>query len=325
MVLIGLFMVAGAIINHVRGTGGGPGEDGPPWFVGPFALLVIGSLAFFVIRKIVRSFRPLAEVADAAQHVADGDYSVRVTPPRGRDGSGVVTAFNTMAARLEENEQQRQRLLADIAHELRTPVAVVQGTIEAMLDDVYPMDRAHLAPLLDQTHAVARLLDDLQTLATTEAGTLSLHRTATDLDGLVQASVTSFGPAATRKDVTLRADATSKATLDLDPVRIRQVLDNLLTNAIRYTPNGGDIVVATARQADVVEITVRDTGEGMTPEDAMRMFERFVKAADSGGSGLGLAIARGLVQAHGGTISATSGPGEGTTVTFTLPFGESAP
>ena len=321
VVLIGLFMVAGAIINHVRGTGGGPGEDGPPWFVGPFALLVVGSLAFFIIRKIVRSFRPLAEVADAAQRVADGDYSVRVTPPRGRDGSGVVTAFNTMTARLEQNEQQRQRLLADIAHELRTPVAVVQGTVEAMLDDVYPLDREHLAPILDQTHAIARLLDDLQTLATTEAGTLSLHRITTDIDDLVRACTSSFTPVAAVKDVTLRAETTSKTELDVDPVRIRQVLDNLISNAIRHTPAGGEIAVTSRAQGETAELTVRDTGEGMSPDDVAQMFERFVKAADSGGSGLGLAIARGLVQAHGGEISATSTPGVGTTVTFNLPIG----
>jgi signal transduction histidine kinase len=230
-----------------------------------------------------------------------------------------VAAFNTMTARLEENEQQRQRLLADIAHELRTPIAVVQGTIEAMLDEVYPMDRAHLAPLLDQTHAVARLLDDLQTLATTEAGTLSLHRSATDIDDLVRASVMAFGPAASRAGIALRAEVTTDTSLDLDQMRIRQVLDNLITNALRFTPAGGEIVVTTRTTPDGVAVVVRDTGRGMEQADAERMFERFVKAADSGGSGLGLAIARGLVQAHGGEISAISAPDTGTTVTFTLP------
>lgn len=313
-------MIAGAIVNHVRDSSGfGSDGDGPPRWWPPLALLAIGALVFLLVRKIVRAFRPLAEVVDAAQRVAEGDYAVRVAPPRGRDSAGVVDAFNTMAARLEENEQQRQRLLADIAHELRTPVAVVQGTIEAMLDDVYPMDRAHLAPLLDQTHAVARLLDDLQTLATTEAGTLSLHHSATDIDDLVLACVTAFGPVANREGVALRAEVSSAETLDLDPLRIRQVLDNLITNALRFTPAGGDVVVTTSAQPDGVAVAVRDTGRGMEPADAERMFERFAKAADSGVSGLGLAIARGLVRAHGGDIAAVSAPAEGTIVTFTLP------
>jgi two-component system OmpR family sensor kinase/two-component system sensor histidine kinase BaeS len=323
--LIVLIMIAGAIVNHLRDSSGfRPDGDGPPGWWPPLTLLLIGSLVFLLVRKIVRAFRPLAEIVDAAQRVAEGDYAVRVSPPRGRDSSSVVQAFNTMAARLEENEQQRQRLLADIAHELRTPVAVVQGTIEAILDEVYPMDRAHLAPLLHQTHAIARLLDDLQTLATTEAGTLSLHRTTTDIDDLVLASVTAFGPVASREGIALRAEVTTWEPLDLDPLRIRQVLDNLITNALRFTPAGGEIVVTSRQTANGVEVAVRDTGRGMEPTDAERMFERFVKAADSGGSGLGLAIARGLVRAHGGEISAVSAPDQGTTVTFALPRQSSA-
>ena len=318
LALIGLIIVASAILSHMRETIGTPGPDGPPRFIGPLLLLFIGTLAFLVIRKIVRSFRPLTELADAAQRVTEGDYSVRVTP-RGRDVSGMVVAFNTMTARLEQNEQQRQRLLADIAHELRTPVSVVQGTVEAMLDDVYPLDRAHLAPILDQTHAIARLLEDLQTLATTEAGTLSLHRSRSDIDELVGGCASSFTPVASKKGVKLRVEAASHAELDVDPIRIRQVIDNLLTNAIRYTPAGGEIVVGTVAASDMVEISVSDTGQGMAPTEVAKMFDRFVKSADSGGSGLGLAIARGLVQAHGGTIAATSNQGRGTTVTITLP------
>lgn len=318
-----LFIVAGAIINHAGGDWGPPADDreGPPsgfWWP-PFALLIIGSLIFIVARKLSRTFAPLEGVMDAAGRVAEGDYSVRVAAGGPSDVRGVVAAFNTMTERLATNETQRKRLLSDIAHELRTPLAIVHGTIEGMIDDVYPKDPEHLAPLLDQTRRISRLLDDLQTVATAEAGMLALHRSTSNLADLVRDVAGSWAPMAARRGVTVTSASPESVTLDVDAGRIRQVLDNLVTNALRYTPDGGTITLELKARDGGVEIMVRDTGRGMTPEDADRMFERFVKSSDSGGSGLGLAIARSLVEAHGGTISATSRPGQGTTVTIFLP------
>jgi len=318
-----LFVVAAFVLNHAVETWGPPAndDDGPPrgfWWP-PLALLVIGSLIFMVIRKISRTVAPLEGVMDAASRVADGDYSVRVPPGGPPDVQGVVAAFNTMTERLATNEAQRKHLLSDIAHEFRTPLAVVQGTIEGMIDDVYPKDSEHLAPLLDQTRVITRLLDDFQTVATAEAGMLTLHRSASDLADLLPEVVGSWMPIAARRGITMSPAIRESVVLDIDTGRIRQVLDNLVTNALRYTPEGGTITLGLKAIGDGAEIVVQDTGRGMTPDDAARMFERFVKSADSGGSGLGLAIARSLVEAHGGTITATSQPGQGTVVTIRLP------
>ncbi len=322
---IGIFIlgcIALAIINHIGETWGPPDGEGPPgpFFWPPIALLAIGAIAFLLVRKIVRAFRPLAQVIDAADRVAQGDYSARVTTRSPRESRGVVAAFNTMAERLQANEEQRQRLLSDVTHELRTPLAIVQGTIEGMLDDVYPADREHLEPLLERTRAMGHLLNDLQVLANTEAGAISLHFADTDPGDLIRDVAASFGAVASSKGVIVVADPYTTPTVRIDPFRMTQVLDNLVTNSLRYTPEGGTITLRTSQVGDEVLIQVEDTGCGMSEEAATRMFERFEKSADSGGSGLGLAIARGLVVAHGGSISATSRLDEGTTVTIRLPL-----
>ena len=321
ILVVVLVIIAGAIASHSAGRWEAD-RDGPPagfWW-GPLWLLVIAGIIFVIVRKISRTVAPLADVMDAAGRVAEGDYDVRVTPGGSPDVQGVVRAFNTMTMRLAANEEQRKHLLSDIAHELRTPLAVVQGTIEGMIDGVYEPDAATLSPLLDQTKVISRLLNDLQVMATTEAGMLALHRTPTDLVDLLRDVARGFGPAAREHGVALGTNAPEPVVADVDPVRLRQVLDNLVTNALRYTPADGAVVLGLRRVADMAEITVRDTGRGMPPEDAARIFERFVKSADSGGSGLGLAIARGLVEAHGGTIAAESAPGAGTTITIHLPL-----
>lgn len=317
-----LFVVAGFIVNHAGENWGPPAndKDGPPegfWWP-PVALLLVGSLIFIVVRKITRTFAPLEGVMDAAGRVAERDYSVRVVTGGPPDVQRVVAAFNTMTERLATNEAQRKHLLSDIAHELRTPLAVVQGTIEGMIDDVYPKDSEHLAPLLDQTRVISRLLDDLQTVAIAEAGMLALHRSASDLADLLRDVARSWTPIAAGRGIAMTTVIRDSVVLDFDAGRIRQVLDNLVTNAVRYTPEGGTITLELTAVGGEAEVVVRDTGRGMTPDDAARMFERFVKSADSGGSGLGLAIVRSLIEAHGGTISATSGPRQGTTFTIRL-------
>jgi signal transduction histidine kinase len=233
----------------------------------------------------------------------------------------LTDGFDTMISRLEADETQRRTLLADISHELRTPLTVVQGNLEAILDDVYPPDAAHLGLILDETRVLGRLIDDLRTLALSEAGTLALHPEPTDPDVLVGEVVRSFEPAAAAAGVELTAQiAGDLPILEIDPVRIREVLGNLVANALRHTPSGGRVTVAGGVEGRWVRLEVRDTGRGIDPALLPHVFDRFVKGDDSRGSGLGLAIARQLVAAHGGEIAAQSTPGQGTTIRVGLPL-----
>jgi two-component system sensor histidine kinase BaeS len=210
-------------------------------------------------------------------------------------------------------------LLADIAHELRNPLSIIRGYAEGIIDGVYPADEAHLNLLLAETSHMSHLLDDLQTLSRAEAGVLTLHPESVDLGQLLDGLAIAWRSSAEEAGIALSVDAPPNVELRVDPVRIRQVLENLMTNALRHTPAGGSIAVIMESSADSVAIRVRDTGEGITAEDLPFIFDRFTKSADSGGTGLGLAIARRLVEAHSGAISAESVPGAGTTVTVVLP------
>ncbi|MFL6258375.1 MAG: sensor histidine kinase [Thermoanaerobaculia bacterium] len=212
-----------------------------------------------------------------------------------------------------EQDRLRRQLMADVAHELRTPLAILQGRIEGLLDGVYPRDEHHLAELLEETRHLSRLVEDLGTLAHAEAGALELRKETVDLGDLIRDVVASLPrPVA----VVVPAEL---PTLEADPVRIRQVLLNLLANALRHTPVEGAVAVEAEAQPKRILLRVRDSGSGIAPEDLPRIFERFQKGSGSGGSGLGLAIARKLVLAHGGDIGIESAPGKGTEVTVSLP------
>jgi two-component system sensor histidine kinase BaeS len=225
-----------------------------------------------------------------------------------------------MAERLETDEGRRRDLLADVTHELRTPLAVIRGRVEGMRDGLYSGDE-HLALIEDETLVMARLLDDLQLLSNAEAGALRLHRERVEPSELVEAAVAAHRPSAEAAGASLQAVvADGLPGLDVDRVRIGEVLSNLLTNAIRHTPAGGTIIVRAAPHPAGVAFEVDDTGHGIAREDLGRVFRRFAKSADSRGSGLGLAIAQSLVRAHGGEISADSTEGRGTTVRFVLPM-----
>jgi two-component system sensor histidine kinase BaeS len=225
-----------------------------------------------------------------------------------------------MSARLKSSDEQRRSFLADVAHELRTPLSVIRGQAEAIADGVYPGDAAHLAPILDATQALDRLVEDLRTLVLTDAGNLVLHREPTDLGALSADTVESFKTQAEAGGLTLSADiADNLPSIELDPVRIRSVLGNLLSNAIRHTFAGGSVRVTVSPSGDSAVITVTDTGEGIPPELLPRVFDRFVKGANSPGSGLGLAIAHDIAAVHGGTLTIESKLGSGTTVRLTLP------
>jgi len=237
-----------------------------------------------------------------------------------REIRGLARAFNQMAERLEQDAVQRRRLLADVSHELRTPLSVIQGSLEALLDGVHPPDHEHLASLLDSSRTLSRLVDDLRTLSLAEAGELRLHREPTDLGQLLRDAIAGFQAAAESARVTLDlATADDLPSLDIDPTRTQQVVANLLSNALRHTPPGGRVSVRATRAGTAqVVVEVQDTGTGMAPEVAGRIFERFFRGPDSGGSGLGLPIARELIAGQGGEISAESREGKGTTIRFTL-------
>jgi two-component system sensor histidine kinase BaeS len=298
-----------------------------------FVLLVLVLLAFGGARRIAV---PLGNLIEGAGRVEQGDYSVRLEERhRGPYELRALTrAFNDMAARLEADERQRRTLLADVGHELRTPLAVLQGQIEAMVDGIHPADEEHLGAALDEIRVLGQLVEDLRTLTLAEAGTLALHREPTDLAVLVQDAVAGFETLAASAGVTLAVEmADDLPLLEVDPIRIRQVLGNLISNALRYAPGKsavrvvGTLAASPTGSADPgapasagrVSISVVDSGPGIPADLLPHLFERFAKSADSRGSGLGLAIARRLVEAHGGSIRAEQPPGGGTRILFELP------
>ncbi|MCL4301684.1 MAG: HAMP domain-containing histidine kinase [Anaerolineae bacterium] len=304
-------------------------HEGPPpfFFCGIF---LIGLLGFMLVGRLLRRVTtPVGELMEAVGRVEAGDYSTRMAEHGPREVRALVRAFNAMAERLERNETQRRNLLADVTHELRTPLTVIQGNLEGLLDGVYPHDDAHLRPILEDTHVLARLIDDLRTLALVESGALQLHREPTDLSVLAGETLASFRAQAEATGVELSAAiADDIPLLDIDPVRIREVLANLIANALRHTPSGGQIQVTGQLDAGEQRVTVAvsDTGTGISPEVLPYIFDRFYKAGNSRGTGLGLAIAKNLVSAHGGEISAQSDglTSQGTTIRFSLPLNVSS-
>jgi two-component system OmpR family sensor kinase/two-component system sensor histidine kinase BaeS len=264
---------------------------------------------------------PLRAVMEAADRVASGDYSARVAehgPPPIR---ALASAFNTMTQRLQSHDRQRRDLMADVAHELRTPLTVMQGRLEGLLDGVYPRDDGQVKELLEETHVLSRLVEDLRTLALSESGALKLQKEPVSVGALARDVVRALAGEAAAKRVTLHVEAPPDlAPIEIDPLRIREVLTNLVFNAVRHSPPEGSVEV-TIEEMSIggVAVNVRDAGTGMTSDDVARAFDRFYKGPESRGSGLGLSIARSLVVAHGGEIHASSEAGRGTTMVFTLP------
>jgi two-component system OmpR family sensor kinase/two-component system sensor histidine kinase BaeS len=309
------------LVSLVLGRAGpsmsGPGGSGLALAAG----VIVFALVLAFLGAMGRVGLPMGDVVSAADRVAGGDFSARV-PERGPPFlRAVARAFNSMANRLSEQDRQRRDLMADVAHELRTPLAVVQGRLEGLLDGVYPRDDARLAEVLEETQLLARLVEDLGTLAHSERGTLGLQKEPTDLLVLIGDAARALESEASAQGVILQVeDATDLPLVDVDPLRVREVVTNLVANAIRHGGAGTAVFIGTERRHDRVVVRVRDTGPGIAPADRERIFERFQKGGRSRGSGLGLAIARNLVAAHGGEIAVESELGRGTTVTFTLPL-----
>ena len=320
------FVVLASILSYLFGHANGVPTEGPRargffWGWGFLILLVI-FLVLVAGRRVRRMAAPVEDLVEAAGRIRGGDYSVRVREDGAPELRSVAQAFNAMTAQLETSEKQRRSFLADVTHELRTPLSVIRGQAEGIADGLYPADAAHLAPIVEATQTLARLVDDLRTLALAETGHLQLQREPVDIATLINDTIASFESAAQTKGVTLAADIPGELpTVSADAVRIRGVIANLIANAIAHTPSGGSVRVSAARADGGVTVSVTDTGEGIPADLLPRIFDRFVKTPGSSGSGLGLAIARDLVTAHGGTIYAESTVGSGTTVRFTLPPG----
>ena len=293
----------------------------------PVALIAI---IIFVIYNLYSRFgRPLQQMFGAIDSVAEGDLSVRVAEDSSPQFGELIKRFNKMVGELERADQQRRNLTADIAHELRTPLHIIQGKLEAITDGVYKATPEHINDALEETKLLTRLVNDLQTLSLAETGQLPLNKTSFLVGDLIRDLSSSFSSQAMTQGIQFMekiGDPNQQITADY--VRLNQIFSNLISNALRHTPSGGTISLETETITDErkrVRILVKDTGEGISPEDLPFIFDRFWRGEKSrtreghASSGLGLAIAKQLIHAHGGTIEAQSEVGKSTSFVIELP------
>lgn len=287
------------------------------------AFLAAVAVSIFVTRRIVA---PVRAMRTASARIADGRYSERVPVTSDDELGDLAGQFNRMATRLEQVEQMRRDLIADVAHELRTPLASIDGYMEALIDGVIPAEPETFHRIRREAARLQRLVADLRELSRVEAGQLPVQMRPVAVSELADAAAARMRPQFDDKGVALDVDVPPGLPRVLaDPDRVGQVLTNLLGNALQYTRPDGHVTIRARREQGMVMIAVADTGVGIAPEHLPHLFDRFYRvdhsrARSSGGSGIGLTIARHLVEAHGGTIRAESaGPGRGATFTFTLP------
>jgi signal transduction histidine kinase len=300
-------------------------------------LVLVGGCSLFLTLPILamgiswavfqRMATPVAQVMAVVDAVAEGDLSARVETTSGGRFGQLSRSLNNMVAELERTHEERRRLTADIAHELRTPLHIIQGNLEGILDGVYEPTATHIQNTLEDTQMLARLVEDLGTLSLAESGQLPLVIETVDIAELLGDVETSFGGQADNVGIALRVNTVSHTPLFIqgDILRLFQMLGNLVSNAIRHTPPGGTITLTASEREEGVRLIVEDTGEGIAEEDLPHIFGRFWRGDDArthtagAGAGLGLAIAQQLAQAHGGSISVESTVGGGTTFTILLP------
>lgn len=290
------------------------------WIAALVAIVIAALAAYLLARRVSR---PLLLLTASAQRFADGDLDERVAPDGPREVGELADAFNEMADSLSEAELLRRRLVADVAHELRNPIAALRAQLEGVSEGVIAMDSARADSLVADVGHLSRLVDDLQTLSVVEAGGMPYVMQELDLVALVEQVVERFAPLLS-PGVELAVDARcSRCDVIGDELRLASVVRNLLSNAARHTREGS-ITVVLDRRADLISLEVRDTGEGIPAEDLPYVFERFyradaARAADTGGAGIGLAIAKRVIEDHHGRMFAESEPGQGASVGFELP------
>jgi signal transduction histidine kinase len=291
------------------------------------AALISGAVALILAVVLANQvIKPVKALTQSAERIAQGDLSQQIDvrgPPE------VVTlgrTLNSMAESLQRSEKNRRALTADIAHELRTPLAVQQANLEALEDGVYPLNQEALKPLREQNELLIRLVEDLRTLSLADAGELELHKRSVDLLELTHLTAKSFEPALAKNAITLQVRSIGELPrVNADPDRIQQILHNLLQNALRYTPAGKSIDIELQSEGKEIRLDVRDHGAGIPPEAFDLIFERFYRAdssreRESGSTGLGLAIARKIAEAHGGTLTVSNHPLGGAVFTLRLPL-----
>lgn len=304
----------GDFLNNLRQT---------LWLAGLAGIVLAIFLGYLFTRQIVA---PLVKVTAAARRIAQGDLGQRVDIHGSGELAELGQSFNLMAETLSRDRELRQNMVADIAHELRTPLSILQGNVEAMLDDILEVNTDNLTSLHQETVLLARLVDDLRTLSLAEAGQLKVQPRATDLRGLSLEVIDGFQTQLASKNISLEFEAPDDLPpAGADPGRTAQVMRNLISNAFRYTPEGGNISVRLAVDSKGITVSVIDTGVGIPPEDLPHVFDRFYRVDRSrrrstGGSGLGLAIVKQLVEAQGGHVWADSTVGKGSTFAFHLPY-----
>ncbi len=288
-------------------------------FTGSLTVLI----GLLLTRRVVE---PLADVVAAAQLVAAGDLTARAEVCGPGDLRGLTESFNQMADALEGSDRERRALLADVAHELRTPLTVIRGRLEGIVDGIYPADEAHVAPVLEETYVLERLVEDLRQLTLAEAHQLLFERKPAEVGDIAARAADLFSAEATEAGIglTVRVAAPLPPAL-ADAQRVAQVIGNLLSNALRYTPRGGQVTLLVDPAPEGVCVSVADTGEGIAAHDLPHIFDRFYRgeksrARASGGAGLGLAIARAWVVAMDGQIGVDSTLGQGSRFWFTLPL-----
>lgn len=297
----------------------------------PFlALAVVSGIAILAGVLLSRTLAaPMSELADAASGIGRGDFSRRVEPRGSQEMVAVASAFNDMAARLEQAESLRQKMLSDVAHELRHPLHVLQGNLQAMQDGVYPVNQEEIDRLIAQTRHLTVMVDDLHVLAQAEARQLPLRMQQVDIANLVKEVTAVYQPLASERGISLHVELLgTMPTITVDKARIRQTLQNLLENALRHTAQNGHITLTVSQrlQDNRLVIVVIDDGDGIAPDQLPLVFDRLYRGDPARqrvgeNTGLGLAITKALVEAHGGTIhAASSGVAEGSKFTITLPL-----
>lgn len=289
-------------------------------------ILVVGLVASYLLAQSITI--PLRRLSTAAEAIEQGKLGQKVIINTDDEIGQLSKVFNRMSQALEENNQLRKRLLADVAHELRTPLTVIQGNLEGMLDGVIEPNPNQLYSIYEETVYLNKIIKELHDLSLAEAGQLTLEKELTDVNLLLSRAANMLSPLADEKQILLTCCLAEVPEINVDAMRINQVIYNLISNAIRYTPDGGQIEAVTYIQNEgakkYIAVSIRDNGKGISAEDLPRVFQHFYRAdlardRKSGGSGIGLAIVKQLVELHGGKVDVKSELGMGSVFTIYLP------